>query len=144
LTVGQAALSITAKDASKTYGQSVTFLGTEFTPSGLLNADTVTSVSLSSAGSPITASVGSYPIVASAAVGTGLDNYTITYHDGSLTVGQAALSITAKDASKTYGQSVTFLGTEFSSNGLVNADTVTSVTLSSAGSPITASVGSYP
>src|SRR5262249_36874878 len=89
LTVTSAALTITAKDASKTYGQSVTFAGTEFTSSGLVNGDSVTSATLTSAGAAATASVGTYPIVASAAAGSGLGNYTISYVDGTLTVKSA-------------------------------------------------------
>ncbi len=49
----------------------------------------------------------------SAAVGTGLGNYTITYVDGALTVTPAALTITADDRTKIYGQTVVFAGTEF-------------------------------
>ena len=66
-----------------------------------------------STGAPAPAPAGPYPIVASAAVGTGLDNYAITYTDGTLTVGNAGLVITADGASKTYGDTVTFSGTEF-------------------------------
>ncbi len=43
-------LTITANDATKTYGDTLTFAGTEFTVSGLLNADAVDSVTLTSAG----------------------------------------------------------------------------------------------
>ena len=47
-----------------------------------------TSVTLTSTGAPATATVAGspYAITASAAVGTGLANYAITYVDGSLTV----------------------------------------------------------
>ena len=39
LTVNPAALTITADNASKTYGQTVTFTGSEFTSTGLQNGD---------------------------------------------------------------------------------------------------------
>ena len=39
-------MTITANNRSKNYGQTVTFAGTEFTTSGLLNGDTVTSATL--------------------------------------------------------------------------------------------------
>ena len=135
LTVAPAALTITANDRTKTYGQTFTFAGTEFSSSGLLNADSVTSVTLTSPGAAATATVAGspYPITPSAAVGTGLANYTISYVNGALTVSPAALTITANDRTKTYGQTVVFAGTEFSSSGLLNADTVTSVTLTSPG-----------
>src|SRR5207344_669574 len=146
LTVDPAALTITADDRTKTYGQAVTFAGTEFTGSGLLNSDTVTSVSLASAGAPATATVAGspYPITPSAAVGAGVGNYTISYLDGALTVDPAALTITADDRTKTYGQAVTFAGTEFTVSGLLGTDTLTSVSLASAGAPATATVAGSP
>jgi hypothetical protein len=144
LTVTPKALTITANSTSKTYGDTVTFAGTEFTSSGLVNSDTVTSVSLASSGRAATATVGSYPITPSAAVGTGLSNYTISYVNGTLTVTSKALTITANSTSKTYGDTVTFAGTEFTSSGLVNGNTVTIVTLASSGAAATAAVGSYP
>ena len=73
-----------------------------------MNGDTVTSVSLSSAGAAATAAVGSYNIVPSAAVGSGLSNYTINYLNGALTVGPKVLDITADNQSKTYGATFTF------------------------------------
>ena len=60
-------------------------------------------------------------------------NYTITYVNGTLTVNPAALTITANNASKTYGQTATFAATAFTTSGLVNGDTVSSVTETSPG-----------
>jgi hypothetical protein len=146
LTVNPVALTITANSTSKTYGATVTFLGTEFIATGLINGNTVTSVTLTSAGAAATAAVAGspYPIVPSAAVGTGLTNYTITYVNGTLTVNPKALTITANSTGKIYGQTVTFLGTEFIATGLVNGNTVTSVTLISAGAAATALVAGSP
>ena len=79
-------------DQTKPYGTTFTFAGTEFTVSGLQGTDSVTSVTLDQrrrAGhrhgrrQPV-------PDHPSAAVGTGLANYTITYVDGALTVTAAA------------------------------------------------------
>ena len=146
LTLNPATLTITANDRAKTYGQTVTFTGTEFTSTGLVNADTVSTVTLTSSGAAATAAVAGspYTIVPSAATGTGLGNYSISYVDGSLTLNPAALTITANDHAKTYGQTVTFAGTEFTPTGLVNADTVSSVTLTSSGAAATASVAGSP
>jgi phosphodiesterase/alkaline phosphatase D-like protein len=146
LTVSPAALTITANSRSKTYGQTVTFAGTEFTPSGLVNGDTVSSVTLTSTGAAGTATVAGspYAIGPSAAVGTGLANYSVSYVNGQLTVNRAALTITANNRSKTYGQAVSFAGTEFTTMGLLNSDTVTSVTLTSAGAVATAAVAGSP
>jgi hypothetical protein len=148
LTVDPKALDITANDRTKTYGDAVTFAGTEFTTVAgqLVNGDTVTSVTLTSAGAAGTATVTApgptYNITPSAAMGTGLGNYTITYHVGHLTSSRKGLDITANNRSKTYGDTVTFAGTEFTTvaGQLVNGDTVTIVTLTSAGAAMTATV----
>ncbi|WP_162944546.1 MBG domain-containing protein [Flavisolibacter nicotianae] len=81
----------------RTYGQTVTFAGTEFTPHAgdLVNGDAVASVTLVSSGAAATAAKGSYDITASAATGTGLGNYDITYAKGTLTVDAKALDLRA-------------------------------------------------
>jgi len=100
-------------------------------------------------GGPATAVVGgSYHIISSAAVGTGLVNYAINYHDGALTVTSKALNITANADTKTYGEVKTYGPgqTAFSTGAgeLVNGDSVASVTLACPdGGPATAAVGSY-
>jgi hypothetical protein len=148
LIVNPALLTITANSTSKTYGATVTFAGNEFTPTGLVNNDTVTSVTLTSAGAAAAATATTpgpdYGIVPSAAVGTGLGNYTIAYVNGNLHVHAKTLTITANSTSKTYGATVTFAGNEFSAEGLVNNDTVTGVTLTSAGAAPTAPVTGSP
>ncbi len=146
LTVDKKALTVTANDRTKTYGQTVSFAGTEFGASGLVNGDTVASVTLASAGAAATATVAGspYDIVASAATGSGLANYEISYAKGKLTVDKKALTVTANDRTKIYGQTVSFAGTEFGSSGLVNGDTVASVTLASAGAAATATVAGSP
>ena len=97
LTVNPAPLTITANNAGKTYGTVLTFAGTEFTTSTLYNADKVASVTLTSVGAAASATVASpgptYIITPSAAVGTGLGNYTISYANGTLTVSQANQTI---------------------------------------------------
>ncbi len=143
MTVNPKALTITANNTSKTYGSTATFTGSEFTATGLIGTDTVTSVTLASSGAVNTAAVGTYNIVSSTATGIGLGNYTITYAYGTLTVDPKALTITANNASKIYGATTTFSGSEFNTLGLVNADVVTSVTILSSGAVNTANVGPY-
>jgi hypothetical protein len=140
-------LTITASNESKVYGQTVTFAGTEFTTAGLVNGDKVTSVTLSSSGAAAAATVAGSPyvITASNAVGSGLGNYSISYADGTLKVTPAALTITASNESKTYGDAFTpDGGTQFTAAGLGNGDSVSSVTLSSAGYAATAPVAGSP
>lgn len=79
-------LVVTAHDRSKTYGEAAAFTGLEFAASGLSNGDAVISVDLASAGASSAAAAGSYDIVAGGAVGTGLENYAISYVNGHLTV----------------------------------------------------------
>ncbi len=96
LTVNPAALTITASPQSKTYGTALNLGTTAFTTAGLVNGDKVTGATLASSGAPATAAVAGspYPITASAATGTGLGNYTISYDAGLLTVSPAAVLLT--------------------------------------------------
>jgi alpha-D-ribose 1-methylphosphonate 5-triphosphate synthase subunit PhnH len=155
LTVEARDLTITASNRTKTYGDAVTFVettpSTDFSVVGLVNSDTVASITLFSTGAAATATVADspYAIVPSAAVGTGLDNYDIGYVNGSLTVNQKPLTITASNRTKTYGDTVTFdettPSTDFSVGaGLINGDTVNSITLTSAGAAAGASVAGSP
>ncbi len=100
-------LTITADSITKVYGQTVTFTGTEFTTQGLIGEDTVDSVTLVSAGVAATATVAlsPYAIVASNAQGSGLDDYSIVYADGSLTVTPRPLTVTATGVNKVYDDS---------------------------------------
>src|SRR5205807_710156 len=93
------ALTITADDQSKTYGELFSFDGSEFSAAGLVNGDTVASVSLSSDGAPETAAAGGHSIVASGATGPTVGNYSITYNNGTLTVNPKALTIASADES---------------------------------------------
>ena len=77
-------------------------------------------------------------------MGSGLGNYVVAYVPGILTITPIALTITADDATKVYGETVTFDGTEFTAGGLRNADAVNSVTLTSAGAAATATVTGSP
>jgi filamentous hemagglutinin family protein len=85
-TINPAALTITADNESKTARNVFAFTGQEFTSAGLLNGDTVSSVTLASSAAVSTAPAGNYPITASGATGGNVSNYTITYVNGQLTV----------------------------------------------------------
>ena len=130
LTVNPAPLTITANSMTKTYGQTATFAGTAFTTSGLVNSDTVSSVSLSSTGAAATATVAGspYAIVASSAVGSGLGNYTISYVNGSLTVNPAVTAIATTPSATTLtlsASSVTLNDTAVLSGGYNETGTIT-------------------
>ena len=148
LTVNPASLTLTAKNQTQIYGSPFVFAGSEFTASGLKNGDMVGAVTFASAGDTATASVagGPYAIVPSAATGGTFTpgNYSIAYANGSLSVTPAALTITAKSESQTYGSPFVFTGSEFTQSGLKNGETVGSVTLASSGDTATASVAGGP
>jgi hypothetical protein len=83
-----ATLTITANTITKTVGVEYVFAGTEFTTTGLVSGDEVTSVTLSSAGAAASAAIGNYPITITplSETGVGLENYSIGYIDGNMEV----------------------------------------------------------
>jgi len=103
LTIGAKALSIAATNQTKSYGQTLTFSGSEFTTAGLTNSDTVSSVTLTSSGAVNTAAVATYGIVPSAAVGSGLGNYNISYNSGTLTVNATLTAFDLSSSAPTSG-----------------------------------------
>jgi len=148
LFVAPKALTVAVNDFSKSYGQVLTFTGSEFTATGLENGDTIAGVTVESDGAGATAGVvgGPYAVTGSDAVGGSYvaSNYDTTYVDGELTVTPAVLVITPDDASKYYPTSIDFEGTEFTSVGLQNSETIGSVTLTSDGEGTTAVASSQP
>ena len=133
-TINQAPLTITANNATKTYGGTLNLAGTEFTSTGLLTGETIGSVSLASTGAASGAIVAnsSYPItpsggVAAAGNNFNLANYLVSYVNGNLTVNRAPLIVTANSLTKV-GDSVPFTGGNgVSFLGLVNGETSASV-----------------
>ncbi len=152
VTVTAKPLTITANNTNKVFGQTVTFAGTEFSTAGLINGDSVASVSLSSSGAASTASVGTYSIIPSAATGSGLTNYSIVYSNGTLTVNQAAVALSVSSSSNPSGfnATLTFNATvsptnasgtiQFQTNG-VNFGAAATLVAGSAGS---GSTGNLP
>lgn len=121
-TITPRALSVTASNANKTYGQTVIYGAgsTAFTASGLQNNETIGSVTLtiSGNGGTATATVSGSPYTITPSAATGgtftASNYTITYATGALTVIPATLTVTANNQTKTYGQAVSLAGSSSS------------------------------
>jgi hypothetical protein len=146
-------LAITASNASKIYGDTLNFTGSEFASSGLQNNETIDSVSLSSSGATATASVtgGPYVITPNNATGSTFNptNYNISYVNGTLTITPAPLTVTADDKTKIQTQpnpplSATYTGFKLGQNASVLSGSLllatTAVKDSAAGNyPITAS-----
>ena len=120
--INKAVLTVTADNKSKTYGQ----LDPEFTytATGMQNnedaaellEDTEIQFTRQNAN---TNDVGTYDITPSGA--DAIDNYTISYVKGTLTINRAALTVTADSKSKTYGAADEAL--TWTATGLVNGDT---------------------
>jgi hypothetical protein len=115
-------LGITASSTSKAYGTTMSFGGTEFSSTGLMNGDTVGRVSLTSAGAVATAGVAGSPYGITPGAATGgtftPSNYTITYVNGALMVTPVSVKVTADAKSKVYGTTDPVL--TFGVAGLVN------------------------
>ncbi len=125
-TVNKATLTITAADDSKVYGNTTTAtdiaysagaasaaggVGYSLTSGTLLGTDTLTGVTLTSAGGLAATAVGTgISIIPSSATGSGIDNYTITYANGAMAVTQRPLTVTASNQNANYGSSYS-LGT---------------------------------
>jgi uncharacterized repeat protein (TIGR01451 family) len=147
LVVTPAPLTIAASNQSKIYGAALNLGTSAFGSSGLVNSETVGSVTLTSAGTPTNAAAGTYAIVPGAATGGTFNptNYSITYSNGVLTVNKAGLTVTASDTNRLYGATNPSFTAGYS--GFVNGET-TSI-LSGSPSLTTAaatnsSVGTYP
>ena len=149
LTINKAPLVITANAQSTTYGTSLGLGITAFTYGTLVSGDTVDSVTLTSAiGNastsatvPGTAYAGSYSIVPSAASGTGISNYQITYVNGALTIDKKAINVVADNAAMVYADNALPSLTYQAVSGLVNGDVVTG-NLATSATPFNGAPGS--
>ena len=112
-----------ANSLTKTYGDVLTLNGVEFTSTGLKNGDSISTVTLASAGTTASAVVNSYEITIDAATGSHFssDNYQISYVPGTLTVTKRQLAVTASSHALTYGDPTPTITSNYS--GFVNDDT---------------------
>lgn len=144
--------TITAGDLSKYYGTTLTLIPTlgsnySYTATGgsYINAPLTVSLSATGNGLAATAPAGTYSILPTGqASGCSPSTCVFNYVNGTLTVNRAPLTVTASNASKTYGNAIVFIGNEFTSSGLVNGESIGAVTLSSPGAAANASVGNSP
>ena len=124
LTITPAALTITADNKGKVYGQTNPALTAAY--SGFINGDnasTLTTQPTLTTTATTNSPVGNYAITASGAVAT---NYTVSYVAGSLSVTPATLTITADNKSKVYGQTNPALTVSYS--GFINGDDASKLT----------------
>ena len=150
--VSPAPLVITAGDVSKTYGTAISGNAGSlaFTSTGLQNSETIGSVTISyGAGSAATDAVGTYTgsVTASFPVGGTFtaSNYMITSLYGDIIVTTAAITITANNQSKIFGQVNPALTVSYS--GFVNNDTpaqLTALPTVTTTATTTSPAGQYP
>ena len=147
LTVSPKQLTVSAVDGTKIYGDIYFPNSKNFYVDvhDLVADDMVTSVNLESEGFISSATIGSYSIKASNAVGTRLNNYHIAYADGNFKVLKKKISVYAKAIYKEYGTEYVFKGDEFETaiTQFVGTDKITGVQLNSQGAQSIASVGEY-
>jgi hypothetical protein len=111
-TITPAPLTISAGNQTKNFGATLTSPTTSaFATSGLLASDSVSSVALTSTGAAASAAPGTYSIVPSAAVGSGLGNYAISYVNGTLTVVKAPTAVALMSTPAQYSDVSTFTAT---------------------------------
>lgn len=142
ITVNPKALTVTANDASITYGaQTPEFDVSDVTATGFYGSDSLNSinatvqVTTSYIPGVVTGKVGTYPI--NVAVSTANKNYTISYVPGTLTVEKAVLTVTPAPKTISFGAAIpeyTVAGTDYNVTGFVNGDTLDKVTIT--GEPV--------
>jgi len=142
-TISPAALTIKANNANMTYGGALPSLGVSYT--GFVNGDNSFSLTTQPTLSTTATSAspaGTYPITASGAVDP---NYTFTYQTGMMTVGKAALTVSADNKAMPLGGPLPPLTITYT--GFVNGDNPSSlITAPSATTTATAAspAGAYP
>ncbi len=123
-------LLVSAASQTKLYGNAFAFSGTEFTTQGLVVGETIGQVSLASAATLAGAGVSAspYAITAGLARGGSFDpaNYVLAYANGTFTVQPRPLTLATNTVVR-YSDEPNPTHFDFSSNGLVNGDTVASV-----------------
>lgn len=145
--ISKAPLTVTATNLTKTYGENTILISNAFTTDmkPLFGSDLIFSVQFDCAGLADTAQVGNYSIRPVKVLGNGIENYALTYVDGSLTVLPKTITVRGTDTAKMYGETMSANGKSFNIDvrAMVGNDTITLVTQTSDGLAATAIVGNY-
>ena len=138
LTINKAPLTVTANNASKTYGDANPSLST--TVSGFVNGETLATSGVAGTGAATTTATTSTG-AGTATITAGVGSLTAANYDfsnwvnGTLTINKAPLTVTANNASKTYGDANPTLSTTVS--GFVNGETLATSGVAGSGSATT-------
>ncbi|MBT9371277.1 MBG domain-containing protein [Rhizobium sp. CSW-27] len=136
LTINQRAITVTADNQSKTYGDANPDLTWTVTDGSLVNGDTLSGTLATTATK--TSGVGAYDITKGTLAN---GNYAISFASGTLTINKRAITVTADNLSKTYGDANPDLTWTVTDGSLVNGDTMSGALATTANG--TSSVGAY-
>lgn len=120
LTVTARPITVTGGSVSRIYGDANPALTYQLTSGSLVNGDTLS-------GTPVTAAdrtsnVGGYAVTQGTVAAS--SNYDLTFADGTLTVTPRAISVTANDQSREYGEANPPLTYTVGGDGRVNDDSL--------------------
>ncbi|MFM7719263.1 MAG: MBG domain-containing protein, partial [Actinomycetota bacterium] len=118
VTIAPTSLAVTAGDASVTYGDVAPTYG--FAAQGFLDGDGWASEPICTSAYEAGTSVADAPLAVACSGGDAGPDYDVTYTDGSLAIAPAELTVTADDASVTYGDAAPAYS--FSVDGFLDGD----------------------
>ncbi|WP_413208136.1 beta strand repeat-containing protein, partial [Rhodospirillum sp. A1_3_36] len=118
LTVDPRAITVTADNKSRTYGDANPTLTYKVTSGSLVNGDSLSGALATTA--TTANSVGTYAITQGTLAAS--SNYTLSYTSGTLTVSARAITVTADNTSRAYGDTNPTLTYKVTSGSLVNGD----------------------
>jgi filamentous hemagglutinin family protein len=135
--IGQRAITVSANNASRAYGDVNPTLTYTLGGAGLVAGDTLSGALATSAAG--TSGVGAYGITQGSLAASG--NYDLTFTGGSLMVTPRAITASANNQSRAYGDANPVLAYTIGGAGLVNGDTLSGILATSATG--SSGVGSY-
>ncbi len=136
-------VTVTADAKTKVYGENDPALTYRITSGSLVNGDVFTGAIARVAGEAVGAyDIGRGSLTITRSGNNVSDNYALTFKGAQLSITARPITITANDRTKTYGDALTLGTTAFtvSAGNLVYGNTVTGVTLTSAGAAANATV----
>jgi filamentous hemagglutinin family protein len=137
LTIDPRAITVTADNRSRSYGDANPTLTYGVTSGSLVNGDSLSGALTTTA--TTASNVGTYGITQGTLAAS--SNYSLTYAPGTLTVSARAITVSANDQSRTYGDANPTLTYGVTSGSLVNGDSLSGALATTATS--TSTVGTY-
>ena len=130
LTITPRAITVTADDLTRIYGDADPALTHQITAGNMVFGDTLTGALTRTAGE----NVGAYAIMQGSLAAS--SNYTLTFVDGELTITPRAITVTADDLTRIYGDADPALTHQVTAGNLVFGDTLSGALTRAAGENI--------